>query len=449
MQSRPEEAGAAHSGDGHPLDGRSPVLPMIIDLSEPLPTLVAEHDRYRFAHCLVVVRGAPVGWIDVRLTPGGVPPELLAETLWSRLRRSIVAQLARRGMSAPGSLPVEGFDLGPAPLRQIDPDMAVVIATRERPEHLRNCLMSVLDGATVPDHLVVVDNAPTTSRTEELVRRLTAEHPSLTYVREERPGLGRAHNASLPHLRTRLVAFTDDDVLVNRWWLARIREAFDAAPDVACVTGMIAPLELDTRTQQLIEAHAGFSKGFEQRIFDPNADRRDDLLFPFAAGVFGSGANMAFDVGYLRSVGGFDAALGAGTVALGGDDLAAFYDVMASGHRLVYEPAAVVSHRHHRELDALQRQAYGYGAGLSAHLTRCILNDPRVALSMLRGVPPALRRAARIARPQVSADRPAPPSSLTLHHLRGMAAGPVRYVRSRRADRAGRPDPTPPVPASA
>ena len=139
-----------------------------------------------------------------------------------------------------------------------------------------------------------------------------------------------------------------------------VRYAFDAGPDVRCVTGMIAPLELDTRTQQLIEAHAGFNKGFEQRLFDPAGDHHDDVLFPFAAGVFGSGANMSFDTEYLRSVGGFDAAMGAGTVALGGDDLAAFYDVMATGHQLVYEPAAIVAHRHHRELPALQRQAYGY-----------------------------------------------------------------------------------------
>lgn len=211
---------------------------------------------------------------------------------------------------------------------------------------------------------------------------------------------------------------------------------------------MIAPLELETHTQQVIEAHAGFNKGFGRRLFDPAADHRDDVLFPFAAGQFGSGANMAFDTAYLRSVGGFDAALGAGTVALGGDDLAAFYDVIATGHQLVYEPAAIVSHRHHRDADALRRQAYGYGAGLSAHLTRCVINDPRVAFTMLRKVPPALRRAARIARPEASTELPEPPPSLTWHHLRGMAAGPVRYVRSRRAERAVRSRSTRPVPTS-
>ena len=70
---------------------------------------------------------------------------------------------------------------------------------------------------------------------------------------------------------------------------------------------------------------------------------------------------------------------------MGGDDLAAFYDVITAGHRLVYEPAAIVLHRHYRDYAGLRRQTYGYGAGLGAHLTRCLLRDPRA------GVGPAPR----------------------------------------------------------
>lgn len=433
MQSPSDHTTATLSSD-HLLDGTTPVLPAIVDLGQPLPSLSSENGRYGFARCLVVIQGAPLGWVDVPLGPDGADAEQVAEHIWTGLRRDIVAELASRGLSAPGSVEVGGFDLGPEPQRRVDPDVTVVIATRERPEQLAACLRSVQDGAVVPASIVVVDNAPVTDATRDLVAELSVLDPSIVYLREPRAGLGRAHNAALPHVDTRLVAFTDDDVLVNRWWLARIVEAFDAGPDVRCVTGMIAPLELDTVTQQLIEAHAGFNKGFRRRLFDPTDDRPDNALFPFAAGEFGSGANMSFDTDYLRSVGGFDDALGAGTIALGGDDLAAFYDVMATGHQLVYEPAAVVSHRHHREIAALRRQAYGYGAGLSAHLTRCIINDPGVAWTMVRQVVPALKRARSIASPETNAEVPSPPRSLTWQHLRGMASGPVRYVRSRRAE---------------
>ena len=432
-----------------PLDGTTPVLPVIIDLAEPLPALGGDTARHRSARCLVVLRGAPLATVDLPIPAGGLRPREVADALWDPLRRKIVSELARLRLSAPGSIPVEGFDLGPIEHHRVDPRATVVIATRERPEQLEQCLRSVLDGVVVPAHLLVVDNAPVTEATRELVERLAAEHPSIRYLREDHAGLGRAHNAALPHLSTELVAFTDDDVLVHHWWLSRIVEAFDAGDDVVCVTGMIAPLELETETQQIIETHAGFNKGFARRLFDPRSDHSSDALFPFAAGVFGSGANMAFATEYLREVGGFDDALGAGTIALGGDDLAAFYDVMAHGRQLVYEPAAIVAHRHHRELAALQRQAYGYGAGLSAHLMRCVLNDPKVVWSMFRGLVPAARRAVRIAAPETSTTVPSPPRSLALHHVRGMASGPLRYLRSRRADRALRRDAPAPVGASA
>lgn len=429
MQSRPD---AAHT--------TGPVLAAVIDLSEPLPALGGD-SVHRAARCLVVLRGAPIGTVSLTIPEGGLPARALASALWESLGPRITSMLADRGIDVPRTLPLEGIDLGPLPQRRIEDQATVVIATRERPEQLRACLLSVLDGIVVPTSIVVVDNAPITEDTEALVRSMAEEHPQVRYVREDRPGLGRAHNAAMPVVRTRWVAFTDDDVLVHPWWLSNIVDAFSAGERVACVTGMIAPLELETPTQQMIEAHAGFNKGYERRMFDPAGDHHDDVLFPFAAGVFGSGANMAFDTEHLRSVGGFDAALGAGTIALGGDDLAAFYDVMAHGRQLVYEPSAIVSHRHHRELAALQRQAYGYGAGLSAHLTRCVIEDPKVLWSMLRRVLPALRRAATIARPDTVPDAPAPPRSLTLHHLRGMAAGPLRYVRSRRAERAHSTEP--------
>ena len=310
-------------------------------------------------------------------------------------------------------------------------DATVVIATRERPERLAECLRSVFAGSLQPERVVVVDNAPETTRTAELVAELSATEPRLRYVREDRPGLARAHNAALPHVLTPIVAFTDDDVLVDPRWLARLVDAF-ADDDVACVTGMIAPRELDTLAQQWVEGNATYDKGLRRRVFDTGRNRPADPLFPFTAGVFGSGANMAFRTDYLRRRRGFDAALGTGTVAMGGDDLAAFYDVVSDGHRLVYEPGAIVLHQHYRDYAALRRQTYGYGAGLGAHLTRCLIDDPRFAFALALSAATALRRVRTIVRPPVVGDLPAYPADLSRQQLRGLISGPGRYLRSRR-----------------
>ena len=122
--------------------------------------------------------------------------------------------------------------------------ISVVVATRDRPELLRECLASILAGTVLPDRLVVVDNAPSTDDTATLVAELAADEPRLRYVREDRAGLARAHNAGLAAVTTPLVAFTDDDVVVDPRWLERLPTAFADDDQVGCVTGLIAPREL-------------------------------------------------------------------------------------------------------------------------------------------------------------------------------------------------------------
>ena len=65
-------------------------------------------------------------------------------------------------------------------------------------------------------------------------------------------------------------------------------------------------------------------------------------MYPYSAGRFGAGANFAVSRTVLKEVGGFNEALGAGTPSGGGEDLNMFMRIVLAGHRLVYEPSAVV-----------------------------------------------------------------------------------------------------------
>jgi O-antigen biosynthesis protein len=167
------------------------------------------------------------------------------------------------------------------------------------------------------------------------------DHPGrVTYIREDRPGLGRAHNSGMEKVTAPIAAFTDDDVIADPRWLASLAGNFEQSPKIGCVTGLILPAELETRAQFWTERHGGFSKGFQRKVFDLEQQRPAAPLFPYTAGQFGSGANMAFRMDALRQIGGFDSALGAGTLARGGDDLASFFAVVTAGYQLVYEPCS-------------------------------------------------------------------------------------------------------------
>jgi cellulose synthase/poly-beta-1,6-N-acetylglucosamine synthase-like glycosyltransferase len=260
------------------------------------------------------------------------------------------------------------------------------------------------------------------------------------YVREDRRGLAAAHNRGIEVATGDILAFTDDDVLVDRDWLAELAVGFTVTDSVAAVTGLIHPAELRTQTQVLLEQHGGFAKGFSTRVFDLRDHRPEDPLYPFTAGQFGSGANMAFDAAALRSMGGFDPSLGTGTPASGGDDLMAFFSVVAGGRRLVYQPAAVVYHFHRAEPPALARQAFGYGVGLGAYLTNAVVHHPRLALQAARFARGAATPTVRLDSERNQARYLGWPRDVARLERRGVLLGPLAYARSAwRARRATRP----------
>lgn len=319
------------------------------------------------------------------------------------------------------------------------PGTTICVATRDRP-HLLSQLLDRLAHQDHPDfEVIVVDNAPADDRTRDLVAAGTWPYP-LHYVREPVAGLAIAHNAGIAASTKPIVAFLDDDVEPDAAWARRIAEGFLTDERIQAVTGLIVASSLDTAEERWIEEYGGFGKGECRRVFDDGPNRPADPLFPFASGVIGSGANMAFRRSMLVEMGGFDPALGAGSRAMGGDDLAAFYEVIERGYQVLYEPAAVVRHPHHRDYDALRRQLYGYGVGLSAHLTRVVVTRPRRLLTFARLAVAGARRAFSPTSEKNAGKSSDFPSDLTRTEVRGMIVGPFRYVSSRLSLR-GHPNP--------
>ena len=404
-----------------------PARVTVIDLADPLPPLAAEGPDGRWRQrvvALVRVDGAPIGVADLAIGTG-LGPAGVAEALWAALAAEIRAHLRRPHLS---SIPVSGLGRPQRP-RGTDRPASVVVATRDRPNELARCLTSLLAMDYGRYDIVVVDNAPSDDRAQQVVAQFITGRTDLHYVREPRPGLARAHNAARVAVTGEIVAITDDDVVVDRGWLRRLVDGFAAADGVGAVTGMIFPIELETPVQEWTDVHAAYNKGYERRVVGL-ADDTGSLL-PWATGTVGSGANMAFSVEALDAIGWFDVALGAGTPARGGDDLAAFHDVLRAGYRIVYEPAAIVLHRHHRDADVVRRLAFSYGVALSAHLTRSMLDRPTSLVELVPKLPAGVRHGMRTSRtPPVDAVPTL--AGAGWRQRAGMLVGPWSYMRSRR-----------------
>ena len=267
----------------------------------------------------------------------------------------------------------------------------------------------------------------------------------MRYVREDRlPGSAAARNQGLRHTDHEFVAFTDDDVTIDPDWLAELMSGFLAGPDVGCVTGLIMPRELETPAQLWFEQYGGFGKGFTRRLYDLGEHRPSDVpLYPYNAGMFGSGNNMAFRRRTLIDIGGFDSRLGNGTPTLGGVDVESFFRVIMTGYQLAYEPGAIIHHVHRRDYSALKRQVYAYGVGLTAFLTKWVMRRPALALDILRRVPAGLR--VILGSDSASSSTvdsglgfnksQAYPRELDIIERRGMVYGPLAFIRSVRQTR--------------
>ncbi len=404
-----------------------PIKVVQFDLAEPTPPIEAAdqaNDRmYGGVFCLVRNAGRPLKVVEATSAEA-------AELTPARLGE-LVADVLEPPLPASPSAPARPSEL---------PHVRVIVATRDRPAALATCLDSLLAQAYDRFEIVVVDSAPSSSETMELIASRYDTTGKVHYMRETLPGLGRAHNRGLEDVTAPVVAFTDDNVLVDSRWLASLAADFDSEGGVGCVTGAILPAELETRAQVWTEKHGSFTKGFRRKTFDLAEHREPGSLFPFAAGQFGSGANMAFLASALRRIGGFDPALGAGTEARGGDDLAAFFATIQAGFQLIYEPEAIVWHHHRRNEDGMRRQAFGYGVGLGSYLTKIVLDKPTLALSLAGAVPAGLAHMWGSSSGRIQRLPSDYPRQLIWRERLGVLSGPVAYLRSRAtargADRA-------------
>lgn len=237
------------------------------------------------------------------------------------------------------------------------PTVSVILCTRDRPEALKTCLRSLQNLSTPPHEIIVVDNAPRTTATQELV----AQMPEIKYVCEPKPGLSIARNTGIEHSSGEIIAFTDDDVTVHQDWTLRLAQSF-LDPNIFAVTGVVIPSELETEAQVIFEiGHGGLSGEYRPLIFD-----RDFFTNHQAKSVpvwkIGAGANMAFRRNIFDKIGYFDKRLGAGASGCS-EDSELWYRILAQGLSCHREPTAVVYHCHRRSRESLNRQMYQYMRG--------------------------------------------------------------------------------------
>lgn len=349
---------------------------------------------------LVLVRlfSEPIGLLTRSLPESGFAPDELAREIVAEFGHELRARIEDAGLSWTGELPTGGLTPPFMPrfletrrrvLRE-GPEITVAVCTRDRPDDLVKLLHSLAEQEYERMRVVVVDNAPANDRTQRVVSAFTPKL-DIDYVVELRPGLSWARNRAIDACESEVIAWADDDEVCDRWWVAEIARGFVEVPEADAVTGIVLPAELETANQAWFEQYSGVrrGRGFARAVFSPATARAQSPLYPLPP--YGSGNNMAFRREAIEGIGRFDCALGAGTATLAGEDTAALSALLLAGGTIVYQPTAIVHHRHRRDYEALRRVMLGYGRGLSAYYASMLMRHPRCAVELLRLSRTALR----------------------------------------------------------
>ena len=259
----------------------------------------------------------------------------------------------------------------PSSATDADPQISMVISTRNRAGQLARCLQRVgMITSDTPWELIVVNNGSTDDTAvvlDEFARRAPFR---VRIVGEPVAGLSHARNAGTRVARGEIVVFSDDDCYVRPDFVDQYRKIFDDQ-SLGFAGGRIL---LHDRTD------------YPLTIIESDEERRFPAGRPVPCGIL-QGANMAMRRRALEVAGGFDVRLGSGTPFIA-DDWDMQTRVAALGWAGGYFPGPTVAHHHGRKREHAKALIRVYNMGSGAVYLK-LLADPRTRWTYL---PHLLRR---------------------------------------------------------
>jgi O-antigen biosynthesis protein len=249
---------------------------------------------------------------------------------------------------------------------------SVIVPTRNRQRFVRELVQSIVTGDKVPAEIVVVDQSDDAD--PDLAARPPERGCAVIYRHTTTRGASAARNEGIRIAASDILVFVDDDVVATADWLATIVSTLEESGDRSAVTGQVRSGEP--------EGGGAFAPSLiqdEQRaVYEGRA----------AANVLWTG-NMAIFRSTADRIGSFDERLGPGKRRFpgGGEDNDFCFRLLESGHRIVYQPNAVVYHRAWRPPSEYVGVRWRYGRGQGGFYGKHLrLRDPYILRQLTRHV---------------------------------------------------------------
>jgi glycosyltransferase involved in cell wall biosynthesis len=213
---------------------------------------------------------------------------------------------------------------------------------------------------------LIVDN-DSSDDTKAVIESFLEKYPfRFRYLFEKRRGKSLALNAGIQAATGKLLAFTDDDCVVDPNWVIEMVRQFSLDPTLGVIGGRVEPG--NSGDQGLTVRRS------RQRSLLLSVDQLYSLIL---------GCNMVFARRVIDEVGLFDPDVGPGALIESGNDIDILYRAFKRGIKIAYEPSILVYHNHGRvaesEVFAIRKN---YAVGRGAFYCQQILAGERDVLRM-------------------------------------------------------------------
>jgi len=258
--------------------------------------------------------------------------------------------------------------------------ISVVISTYNRSASLRKTIESLLKQENlqgISTQIVIVDHN-CTDDTKAVVHRIMADSgQDIRYVFEKHPSVSAARNRGIAESSGDIIAFTDDDVIVDKCWLHNMAKAFKES-ECDVLAGKILPVYPE-HTPQWVKDHQEFLNGpIVYRHHGDNSRFYDDTMLPFI------GAHMVFKRKCFDDYGLFSTEVGFGTDFPYGEDVEMFQRLNKKV-KIYYCADCVVWHAHQKErvnLKYITKWFYLNGTGHAKNERSLISPDAKEMLGV-------------------------------------------------------------------
>ncbi|MBF0522001.1 MAG: glycosyltransferase family 2 protein [Candidatus Omnitrophica bacterium] len=152
--------------------------------------------------------------------------------------------------------------------------VSIVIRTKNRKEALQQVIASILASDYSNYNLVIVDDGSSDGTKEFLQKHYSQDKRFILIRNEKKISTAFLYNLGVKHSTGEIIAFTDDDCIVNKDWLKELTRPFIFSKDVMAVGGLSYVKNTNEPYMYaggIFGCNMAFrSKIFEKFSFDPN-----------------------------------------------------------------------------------------------------------------------------------------------------------------------------------